>query len=178
MFTLDPLALALLAVLCAIAAFTDMRERRIPNWLVASGLALGFVLNLFLYSTEGLKNAGYGLGLAMLIYLPLFVLRGMGAGDVKLMAAIGAIVGPGNWLRIFIFTAVMGGFVAILFILYRGALGSAMKNIGRILMSSIRGQAPYQNHPELDVTSGKGMSLPHGAIIALGAYLFIFLNLA
>jgi prepilin peptidase CpaA len=176
MFPLAPFVAVALAALAGVAAVTDMDSRRIPNWLTAAGVLVGFALNIFLYGSTGLKNSGYGLGLAILVYLPLFLLRGMGAGDVKLMAAIGALAGPGNWLRIFILTALIGGLVAVAFILYRGALGRACKNIGRILLSAFRGRAPYQDAPELDVTSGRGLSLPHGAVIALGTFLYIFIE--
>ncbi len=175
MIVLAPFVAAVLAVLVVIAAFTDLKARRIPNWLVASGLALGVGLNWFLYGGVGLKFAIQGLGLAMLIYLPLFVLRGMGAGDVKLMAAVGSLAGPGNWLRIFVLTAIIGGVVAVIYILSQGAAGKAARNLAGIVLSPFRGKAPYQDNPELDVTSGKGMSLPHGAVIALGTILFLFL---
>lgn len=175
MFPLAPFTAVVAAAVAGVAAVTDMHARRIPNWLCALGLVIGFSLNPFLYGLDGLKHAGYGFGLAMLIYLPLYILRGMGAGDVKLMAAMGAIAGPANWLRIFILTALLGGIIAVFVILYRGFLGRALRNMGSILLSPFRGKAPYQDNPELDVTSGAGLSLPHGAVIALGTYLYVFL---
>jgi len=174
MFPLAPFIGAVLAVLVAIAAFTDLRARRIPNWLAMAGICLGLCLNWFLYGNPGLKNAGLGFGVALIVYLPLFLIRGIGAGDVKLMAAIGSLAGPGNWLRIFIATALLGGLVAIAFILHRGAVGRALNNIGQILTSPFRGQAPYHDNPELDVTSGQAMSLPHGVVIAFATILYVF----
>lgn len=174
MFPLAPFSAVVLAVLTGIAACTDMEARRIPNWLNLSGLIVGFALNLFLYGSAGLKNSALGLGVALLIYLPLFIIKGMGAGDVKLMAAVGALVGPANWLRIFALTAIFGGLIAAVVILYRGSAGRALRNIGRILISPFRGSVPYQDNPELDVTSGKGLSLPHGAVIGLGAFTYVF----
>lgn len=178
MFPLAPFVAVILAGVVAIAAATDMHERRIPNWLCASGVLIGFSLNAFLYGLPGLKHAAFGLALALLIYLPLYIVRGMGAGDVKLMAALGALAGPANWLRIFFLTAILGGIVAIIVIFYRGALGRAARNVGRILVSPFRGEAPYKSTPELDVTSGAGLSLPHGAVIALGTFLYVFINSA
>ena len=72
----------------AIAAVYDIRFRRIPNWLVLTGLVLGLGLNTFLFRWPGARASLLGIGLAFLIYFPLYLLRGMGAGDVKLMAAI------------------------------------------------------------------------------------------
>ncbi len=177
MFTLAPFVAAVLALVAMIASVTDIRSRRIPNWLTAVGFLAGFSLNIFLYGLPGLKNASLGVGIALLVYFPLFCVKGMGAGDVKLMAAIGALVGPGNWLRIFIFTALIGGAIALALILYRGFLNRTLHNVGYILMSPFRGRLPYQDNPQLDVTSGAGLSLPHGAVIALGTFLFVFVSL-
>ena len=177
MFTLAPFVAAVLALVAMIACVTDIRSRRIPNWLTAIGILAGFSLNIFLYGLPGLKNASLGVGIALLVYFPLFCVKGMGAGDVKLMAAIGALVGPGNWLRIFIFTALIGGAIALALILYRGFLNRTLHNVGHILMSPFRGRLPYQDNPELDVTSGAGLSLPHGAVIALGTFFFVFVSL-
>ncbi|MDX2181298.1 MAG: A24 family peptidase [Bryobacteraceae bacterium] len=83
--------------LAAAATWFDLRERRIPNWLCAAGFALGVALHW----RDGLLGAA----LAMAIYAPLYLLRGVGAGDVKLMAAVGAIAGPWNWLGVFAFSS-------------------------------------------------------------------------
>ncbi len=90
-----------LLTLAVTAGFLDYRTRRIPNLPVLFGLMLGIGLNTMLDGTTGLGAAVRGVGLALLIYFPLFALRAMGAGDAKLMAAVGSIVGPGNWVIIF-----------------------------------------------------------------------------
>src|SRR2546425_3492211 len=97
MLTPLPLELQVLLVLIVgTAAIYDLRFRRIPNWLVLLGLVFGLGMNTYLFHWEGLRRAGLGLGLAFLVYFPLHLLRAMGAGDVKLMAAVGSIVGPVN----------------------------------------------------------------------------------
>lgn len=90
-----------LIALVLVAAAYDLRFRRIPNWLNLSGVIAGFGVNTFLSGGHGLRNASLGLLCALLVYVPLYLIRGMGAGDVKLMAAVGAIAGPGHWLGIF-----------------------------------------------------------------------------
>src|SRR5262249_21483655 len=78
-----PIAIQLvLSVLVIVAAVYDARFRRIPNWLVLSGLVLGIGLNGFLFEWSGLRTSFLGLGVAFLVYFPLYLLRGMGAGDV------------------------------------------------------------------------------------------------
>ena len=103
-----PIVQLLVALLVIPAAMFDFRSRRIPNWLTLTGLVLGIGLNSFLYETSGLLMALKGMGLALLIYFPLWLVRGMGAGDVKLMAMIGAIVGPANWLGVLLLTSAFG----------------------------------------------------------------------
>src|SRR6266436_6462147 len=118
-----------LALVVIVAAIYDVRFRRIPNWLVLAGLVLGIGFNTFLFEWGGLRHSLFGLGLGLLIYFPLYLLRGMGAGDVKLMAVIGSIVGAANWLGIFLITAVLGGLVAMILLLVRGRLRNSLWNV-------------------------------------------------
>src|SRR4051812_38165028 len=109
---LDGAAQILLGILTLVAAGYDIRYRRIPNWLVLAGIVTGFAWNLF-YSSgwSGLGHAAAGLGLGFALYFPLYLLRARGAGDVKLLAAVGAIAGPENCFWIFILTALLGGVI-------------------------------------------------------------------
>ena len=163
----------LLVVLVAIASITDLRARRIPNWLVLSGLLVGLALNTILYEVDGLILSGKGLGLAMLVYFPLYLLRAMGAGDVKLMAAIGTIVGAANWLGIFVLTSIIGGFFAVLLLLLKGRTRETVYNVGFILQELAFFRAPYISKGELDVGNPKAATLPHGVMIAIGSVAFL-----
>jgi len=87
------LILPLLAILL-IASWTDIRRHRIPNLASLGGALLGLGLNALLFGLDGFLGGLYGLGLGLLIFLPFYALGGMGAGDVKLLAAVGAFVGP------------------------------------------------------------------------------------
>src|SRR5215467_6431570 len=121
---------ALLLAIVLAAAVYDVRFRRIPNWLNVTGVVLGLTLNSFLYQGispnvfgfAGLFFALKGLGLAFIVYVFLYALRAMGAGDVKLMAAVGAIVGWEDWFGIFVVTAIVGGIMALLLVIMRGRL--------------------------------------------------------
>src|SRR4051812_45965159 len=99
---LDGAAQALLGILILAAAGYDIRYRRIPNWLVLAGIVIGFAWNLYSSGWSGLGHAAAGLGLGFALYFPLYLLRARGAGDVKLLAAVGAIVGPGNCFWVFL----------------------------------------------------------------------------
>jgi prepilin peptidase CpaA len=113
------------------------------------------------------------MGLAFLIYFPLYLLRGMGAGDVKLMAAVGAIAGPLNWLGIMVLTALFGGVAAIVLVTAKGRVHKTFENIRMILLSARHLQAPYDANPDLDVHSSQGLRLPHAVVIAFGTFGFL-----
>jgi prepilin peptidase CpaA len=162
----------LLVAVVGIAAIYDVRWRRIPNWLVLAGLLLGIGLNAFLFEWAGLKSSLFGLAIAFLIYFPLYLLRGMGAGDVKLMAAVGAIVGWPNWLGIFVVTSIFGGAAAVVLLLARGKLRATLWNLGFLVQRLGSLQAPYAKE-ELDISSPKSVKLPHGVAIACGSLLFL-----
>ncbi len=170
---LPPVMQVLLAALVVTAAAYDLRYRRIPNWLVLSGLFPGLALNLLLYGLAGLRISGAGLGLALLIYFPLYLVRAMGAGDAKLMAAIGAIVGPWNWLGIFVASALLGGLMAVILLLRRGRLGQTLINVAFIFKELASLRPPYLKHEALDVKSKAAVTMPHGAAVAAGALGFL-----
>jgi len=177
MLTNLPLVLrAVLVVIVVTAAAYDLKYRRIPNWLVLTGLILGFGLNTFLFEWTGLAHAAEGFGLALLIYFPLYLLRAMGAGDAKLMAAVGSIVGWGNWLAIFVATAVIGGVLGVIVLLFAGRIRKTFWNMGWILNEILHFRAPYHSSQELDVRSAKGMRMPHGVAIALGSLTFLIVR--
>src|ERR1700684_2543241 len=100
-FTLPPpvIAAMLLALVIGAAAY-DIPYRRIPNSFTASGVLLGLAMNTFLYGWAGLWASLEGLAMGFGAYFILYSMRAMGAGDVKLMAAIGALVGWQNWFGI------------------------------------------------------------------------------
>jgi len=151
----------------------DVRSRRVPNWLTLTGVALGIGLNTFLYETPGLWVSLKGLGLAFAVYFVLYLLRGMGAGDVKLMAAVGATSGAANWVGILVLTSIVGALSGLVLVAFKGRMRSTFRNLYLILMSLRRGRAPYQDHPELDVGSDAGVRLPHAVMIALGTLGFL-----
>ena len=171
-----PLVLQLvLAAVAVTAGIWDLRTRRIPNWLVLTGLLLGFLLNGFLFYGQGLLGAAAGFGLALLIYFPMYLLHGMGAGDVKLMAALGAIAGWRLWLGLFILSGVLGGVLAVVLILAKGRFRTTLWNVGFILSELLHFRAPHLTRAELDVESAKAVTLPHGSVIALGVVVLLAL---
>ena len=167
-----------LIILVLAAAVYDVRYRRIPNWLTVSGAAVGLALNTFLYSGwPGLVFSLKGLLLGFGLYFALYALRAMGAGDVKLMGAVGSIVGWQDWFAIFLVSAIIGGILALLVMVLRGRVKKTIWNVGYILGEMRHGRPAYINREELDVKNPKSVGLPHGAVIAVGTIFFLALSL-
>ena len=166
-----------LIVLLLAAAVYDVRYRRIPNWISVSGAAIGLALNSFLYGgVAGLIFSLKGLVLGFVVYFALYMLHAMGAGDVKLMGAVGALVGWRNWFAIFLVTAIVGGVLALLVMVLRGRVKKTLWNVGYIFSEMGHGRPAYIGREELDVKSPKSMGLPHGAVIAVGTIFFLALS--
>lgn len=175
---MPPVTKVLLLLLVLPAAVFDYRQRRVPNWLVLAGILLGLAMNAFLTydtpsATTGLLFSLEGLGVALVVYFPLYLLRGMGAGDVKLMGSVGAVVGPLLWFWIFFCTAILGGITAVIVVLRKRRVHRTLQNIWMIVLSVRHHQAPYTANPELDVSSDQGVRLPHAVVIAAGAIAFL-----
>jgi prepilin peptidase CpaA len=171
-----PLALKLaLIALVTTAGIWDLRTRKIPNWLNLSGVVLGVGLNMLVSQGAGLKQSLLGLGLALLVYLPLFSIRAMGAGDAKLMAAVGSIAGPHDWLIIFLLTAIFGGIASLAVVLTKGRVLVTLQNLGTITNELLHARAPYIKDPSLDVHDKRSVGLPHGAVIAVGSLTLVLL---
>ena len=166
----------LIAVLLAAAVY-DVRYRRIPNWISVGGTLIGLVLNSFLYrGAPGLVFALKGLALGFGVYFVLYMLHAMGAGDVKLMAATGSLVGWQDWFGIFLITAIIGGIMAMMLTLARRRLKTTFWNLGFIVGEMGHGRAAYVTREELDVKSPKSVGLPHGAVIAVGTIFFLAIS--
>jgi prepilin peptidase CpaA len=116
----------------AVAVVTDVRTRRIPNWLTGS-LAVAGVGLAFAGGPLTPGQAALGLIAGLLLMMPSHLIGATGAGDVKLMAAIGTLLGPGLVLRAFLFTAVAGGVLAVAVAARRGRLGATLLGTAQLV---------------------------------------------
>jgi prepilin peptidase CpaA len=174
---IPPIIQVMVGLLVLVAGIYDILWRRIPNWLVMPGFLIGIVLNTFIHFNDVAWfhrwGALLGFALAMATYLPLYLLRGMGAGDVKLAAAIGALVGWEGWIMIFILSGLLGGVLAIVLMLVKGRARKTFSNLGYIVWEMLHFRPPHLGNEELDIANPRAMTLPHGAVIALGTLLFL-----
>lgn len=163
----------LLAATVLIAAATDIRKREIPNWLTLSAILAGLVAHPVLSGWEGLKLSMVGFLVAALVFLPLFVLRFLGGGDVKLMGAIGAMAGYQNLFVVFLLDAMLAGVAAVVLIVVRGRVRQTLRNLGQGLRSMTRGRAPHQDNPEMEAGSERSLGMPRAVTIALASLLLL-----
>lgn len=115
------------------ACVTDVRSRRIPNVLTLGGAAAALVFHAVTAEGAGIGTAAMGWLVGTAVFLPFFLLGGMGAGDVKLMAALGAWLGPAEAFAIAIYASLAGGVLALGVALATGYLRTAFRNVGRLL---------------------------------------------
>lgn len=101
------------------ATVTDLRNRTIPNWLSLTALLVGLAARTYLYGSSGAADAGLGVLIGFAVFLVFFLLGGMGGGDVKLMAAFGAILGREQILTAAIWTALAGGLMALGYLAFK-----------------------------------------------------------
>lgn len=110
-----------------IASFIDLRQHRIPNWLNLIALVLGLTLQFLFFQGSGLLNGLGGLAVGFIAFIPFYALRAMGAGDVKLMAAIGCFLTPMQTFEAVLATIIAGGFLGLIVLIARGGLGRYVK---------------------------------------------------
>jgi prepilin peptidase CpaA len=163
-------ALSSAAVACAI----DLRWRRIPNWLTIGAALMGITYHAVVGGWGGLQTASAGWAIGLAIFFVPFALGGLGAGDVKLVAALGAWLGPANVMWLGLYTGVVGGALALIVACSRGYLRQALQNIWLLLMFwRVSGVRPL---PELTIHDGRGPKLAYGLSIFLGTVVTIWLQ--
>jgi prepilin peptidase CpaA len=159
-------------ILVLLAGWVDWRTRRIPNWLTVSGLIFGIAANSLIAGWHGAKVSLEGAGLALLLLLPLVLLRAFGAGDWKLMAAVGAFLGPILCLFVLLGSILVSGLMAIVEVMRRGRIATTFSN----MLVLVRGFFSFglRAHPEISLDNANLMRLPFGVAVAvatLGCFL-------
>ena len=151
------------------ATVIDVRTRRIPNLLTAAMAATGIGMAATGASGVSLAAAALGIVVGFALMLPGHALGATGAGDVKLMAAVGAIVGPVIALKAFLFTGVAGGVLAILVAVRRRRLAATLAATGHMV-------AAPADTPGLVRSAGDGSRFAYGPAIAIGSVLAVLVK--
>lgn len=173
------LAMGVLLPLLVVACWQDYGNYQIRNTLVLAGALLGISLNTLLFASTGTLDSLTGCGIGLLLLLPFYLLRVMGAGDVKLMAMVGAFVGPTDILGIFLSTLIAGGMLALIVSLHKGMLRRLLENIIGIFIRAFRidkSSSLQDSLPVSDTTAGSVGKLPYAIAITLGTVAFLIIE--
>jgi prepilin peptidase CpaA len=159
-------------LVAAVACVTDIRTRRIPNVLTFGAAAAAVVFHGAVEGPEGLLVAASGWGVGLLLFLPFFLLGGMGGGDVKLLAALGAWVGPRDAMWLAIYASLAGGVLGVLVALSRNYLGTALRNLKTMVVSwCLVGPRPL---PAMTLEDSKAPRLAYAVPVLIGAMVTIW----
>lgn len=163
-FTLVPL----LMVVLACAAYTDLRSFRIPNSLTFSAMTIGLIAHGCLAGVEGMLFSVEGLGIGLGLFLLLYASGGIGAGDVKLMGAVGAIVGPYGAFAAGLLTVLIGGIYAFSAMCYEwGIAATARKLVFATHGAFFRGPEEWSNELRLPFRLHYGVAIVGGTLLFL-----------
>jgi len=171
---IDPFLTLILSSILVVAAITDLRTQKIPNLITFSAMFLGLVFysitngwNGLLFSFEGLL---LGIGLLIIPYL----MGGMGAGDAKLMGAIGAMIGPKGVFIAFLYTAIAGGVYALILLMFNMEYFKDFMKRSSITIKSFAFTRQFISVPAEE--SQKKPKLCYGVAIAVGTFSYVLLG--
>lgn len=151
-------------LLALIAGWTDLRSRRIPNWLTVPAAVVGLTANFLLSGWDGLKNSFLGIALGLALLLPFVLVRSLGAGDWKLAGALGAFTGPSRLMDLLLVSVFVAGAMALGLVIYKRRLTQTMRNIGHILVSLVTFRLPGER---VSLDNPQSLKIPYGVALAL-----------
>jgi prepilin peptidase CpaA len=152
-----------LTIVLLIAAINDIRFRKIPNWLTYPTILIAVAYHTTAKGIDGFYFSVGGMSLGIAVLIVPFLAGGMGAGDTKLMGAVGGLLGPKGVVLAFLFSAILGGIYVLLFL----ALTKSYKRILRLSPFPLKGDHIASTYTE------RQTKLCYGGSIALGTFLSI-----
>jgi prepilin peptidase CpaA len=157
------------AVIAVIAGVTDWRSRRIPNWLTMPGFLLGILTNTLVGGWAGTKDSLLGAGLGLALLLPFVVIRALGAGDWKLVGALGAFLGPHPLMVVLIVTILVNGVMALAMIVWKKRVAETARNFVRMLAAFGTLHLPDK---DLTLDNPDAVKVPFGIAVAIAMVLY------
>ena len=157
------------AVVALVAGYTDWKSRRIPNWLTVPALLVGIGLNSIVQRWPGTKESLEGAGLGLALLLPFVIIRALGAGDWKLVGALGAFLGPSQLIAMLIIALVVNALMGVAMIVWKGRVRQSLHNFGQMLAAFARMQLPGR---ELTLDNPDAVKVPFGIAVAVAMILY------
>lgn len=165
---------AAVVIVALVAAICDIRTHRIPNVLTFGAAAVGMAFSVWQHGLPGLGWSAAGWLTAVALFFPFFALRGIGAGDVKLLGALGAWLGPWNALYLAALTAIAGGVMALAIVCLQSSARHTLRNVWLMFTTwRVIGVRPI---PGLTLETSRGPKLAYAIPIAAGALTTLWLR--
>lgn len=167
----NPLVFSILIVGLCLSVITDISRHRIPNWLTLCLCLSALILHIWFGGLTGILFVTSGILVGLCCFLPLYLFGAMGAGDVKLLASVGAFVGPSSVVWAALMTILAGGVIAIFFITLKGGLMPMIRRYYSMALSFTLGQ--FQYIPPIKGEAA-GLRFPYALAIASGTALSLW----
>lgn len=148
-----------------VAAFVDFRTHKIPNWLTVPAFCMGLTLRIVISGWSGAKASLEGTGLALLLLLPLVLMRALGAGDWKLMGAVAAFVGPAMFLFVLLGSILVSGLMAIVEMMRTQRVKETFHNLFVLVQGFF--SFGLRVNPEISLDNPALLKLPFGVAVAI-----------
>jgi prepilin peptidase CpaA len=173
--TITPIAILIVLVAFVVLCWAfDLRERRIPNWLSGSAVVAGLGLNLLFLGVSGLAHSLLGLAVTGGMLLAPFLLGGIGAGDVKMMGAVGSLLGPGLGLQAVVAGFIVGGVLTLAHLAYLGRAGEKLAATAAMIGSSVRRRTVAPLRVDLDAPGA--VVMPYSLALGVGSLAVVLLG--
>ncbi len=166
MFSAAQTIWALALLLTLYAGWVDRKTHRIPNWLTVTGLFCGIAVHSIANGWDGALMSMKGAGLGLAILLPLVLLRALGAGDWKLMGALGAFVGPQMLWFVLAASVLVAGAMAVVLMIRAGRVRETLKSLGLLVMGFFT--FGLRANPVISLDNPDALKLPFGVAAAVG----------
>jgi prepilin peptidase CpaA len=179
-----PLFVLLSVLGCALTAaiWHDIRTYRVPNAIVVGGTLAAFALHSLQDGAVaafgvGIAGAAMGFATGFFLFLPFYLIRAAGAGDVKLMAMVGAFLGPLDMIATYVWTCAAGACFAVIFAMKRRVLGKMARNILSIARSALPRARGATGAAHFDPYHSSAAKLPYSVAIAAGTAVWMSIRL-
>ena len=155
------------------AGITDLRWRRIPNWLTYPTIPIAVLLHALANGWSGAKLSLLGAALGLGILLPFVLLRSLGGGDWKLLGGLGAFFGPQRLMQVLVLTLLINGVIALIFIIWRHRVRQTLRNLARMAGAMFRFHLPGD---DLTIDNPEAAKVPFGIAAAIAVLLYAALS--